>query len=68
MNIINNVATLEFNTDERKLLHETSAMLEKICERVADDTAEWGDFNMRNLKRISELFQQASEGGKAYLY
>lgn len=68
MNIINNVASIEFNTDERKLLYETSMMLTKICESVADSTAEWDDFNIRNLRRISELFQEASESGKAYLF
>ena len=68
MNIINNVATLEFNTDERKLLHETSMMLAKICQDVENDDADWDSFSMRGLKRLSEIFQEASESGRAYLY
>lgn len=68
MNVINNVAVLEFNSDERELLHKTSTMLMRICQDVEADTFEWEEFDIRKLKRISEIFQEASNSGKAYLH
>ncbi len=68
MIVSNKVTTIKFDEDEMKVLEQAGAILNKIHIKVTDDEAEWGDYNIHQLKELSDLFLEASKSGVAEMY
>ncbi len=68
MIVSNRVTTIEFDDNEKKVLEQAGAILDGINKRVTDDDAEWGEYNIQQLKELSDLFLEASKSGVAEMY
>lgn len=68
MTVSNKVTTIKFNDDEKNTLHQAGVILNEISMRVKDDEAEWGEYNIQQLKELSDLFLEASKSGVAEMY